>query len=147
MLVYILFTGIAYYKSLSIAFYNITVVLKRCTAAWIWLPWKLLLTIGYTNVFIEPTGICTLAYNEDPENLPNNTFTVCYQRLRKILIWKFKPVNATPQCVQKITVKPVLSSHSKIDKTKVLKTNNSLMKVESIAECSLGAFCNTFDLH
>ena len=26
-------------------------------------------------------------------------------------------------------------------------TNVSLMKVESIAECSLGAFCNTFDLH
>ena len=45
------------------------------------------------------------------------------------------------------TVKPVLSDHSKIDKTKVLMTNGSLMKVESIAECSLGAFCNTFDLH
>ena len=26
-------------------------------------------------------------------------------------------------------------------------TNGSLMKVKSIAECSLGAFCNTFDLH
>ena len=34
-----------------------------------------------------------------------------------------------------IKVKPVLSGHSKIDKTKVLKTNGSLMKVESIAEC------------
>ena len=45
------------------------------------------------------------------------------------------------------TVKPVLSDHSKIDKTKVLKTNGGLMKVKSIAECSLGAFCNTFDLH
>ena len=45
------------------------------------------------------------------------------------------------------TVKPVLSDHSKIDKTKVLKTIGSLMKVESIAECSLGAFYNTFDLH
>ena len=45
------------------------------------------------------------------------------------------------------TVKPVLSGHAKIDKTKVSKTNGSLMKVESIAECSLGAFCNTFDLH
>ena len=45
------------------------------------------------------------------------------------------------------TVKPVLSGHSKIDKTKVLKTNGSLMKVESISECSLGAFCKTFDLH
>ena len=45
------------------------------------------------------------------------------------------------------TVKPVLGGHSKTDKTKVLKTNGNLMKVESIAECSLGALCNTFDLH
>ena len=45
------------------------------------------------------------------------------------------------------TVNPVLSGHSKIDKTNVLKTHGSLMKVENIAECSLGAFCNTFDLH
>ena len=33
-------------------------------------------------------------------------------------------------------MKPALSGHSKIDKTKILKTNDSLMKVESIAECS-----------
>ena len=46
-----------------------------------------------------------------------------------------------------ITVKPVYSGHSKKDKTKVLKANDSLMKVKSIAECSFGAFCNTFDLH
>ena len=26
-------------------------------------------------------------------------------------------------------------------------TNGSLMKVESIGECSIGAFCNSFDLH
>ena len=37
------------------------------------------------------------------------------------------------------TVKPVLSVHSKIDKTKILMTNGSLMKVESIAECSKGS--------
>ena len=34
------------------------------------------------------------------------------------------------------TVKPVLSGHSKIDKTKILVTNGSLMQVRSIAECS-----------
>ena len=45
------------------------------------------------------------------------------------------------------TVKPVLCDHSKIDKTNVLKIDYRLMKVESIAECSHGAFCNTFDLH
>ena len=50
--------------------------------------------------------------------------------------------------VFKVTVKPVLSGHSKVDKTKILiMTDGSLMKVVSIAECSLGAFCNTFDLH
>ena len=29
----------------------------------------------------------------------------------------------------------------------LIDLNGSLMRVESIAECSLGAFCNTFDLH
>ena len=33
------------------------------------------------------------------------------------------------------TVKPVLSGHLKIDKTKVVRENGSLMKVDSIAEC------------
>ena len=45
------------------------------------------------------------------------------------------------------TVKPVLNGHLKIDKTKVLKANGRFMKVQGIAECSLGAFSNTFDLH
>ena len=37
----------------------------------------------------------------------------------------------------KITIKPVLSGHSKIDKTKVLKTNGSLMKVEVLQNALL----------
>ena len=45
------------------------------------------------------------------------------------------------------TVKPVLSRHLKTGEKKVLKTDGSLMHVESIAECSVGAFCNTFDQH
>ena len=36
-------------------------------------------------------------------------------------------------------VKPVSSGHLKIGRTKVFKTDGSLMQVESIAECSLGA--------
>ena len=57
--------------------------------------------------------------------------------------------------------KLVLRGHPKIDKTKILLTNGSLMKVKvlqnapngslmkvkSITECSHGAFCNTSDLH
>ena len=38
--------------------------------------------------------------------------------------------------IQPYTVKPVLSGHLKIDKIMVLMENASLMKVESIAECS-----------
>ena len=33
---------------------------------------------------------------------------------------------------------PVLNGNLKIDKIKILMTNCSLMKVESVAECSLG---------
>ena len=42
------------------------------------------------------------------------------------------------------TEKPVLSGHSKIDKTKILMTNGSLMKVERIAECSLWSILKYF---
>ena len=42
------------------------------------------------------------------------------------------------------TVKPVLNGHSKIDKTKNLMTNGSVMKVESIAECSLWSILQYF---
>ena len=45
------------------------------------------------------------------------------------------------------TVKPVLSDHSKRSQKCVFKTGYCLMQVKSIAECSAGAFCNTFDLH
>ena len=53
---------------------------------------------------------------------------------------QFSPVQIT-------TVKQVLSGHSKIDKTKVLKPCGSAMQVKTTAECSSGVFCNTFGLH
>ena len=43
--------------------------------------------------------------------------------------------------------KTCLKRPLKIDRVNALKTNGILMKVESNAEYSLGAFCNTFDLH
>ena len=43
-----------------------------------------------------------------------------------------------------VTVKPVLSGHSKKDKIKMIMTNGSLMKVESIAECSKGSILQYF---
>ena len=39
-------------------------------------------------------------------------------------------------CKLGCTVKPVYNGHSKIDKTKILMTNGSSMKVKSFAECS-----------
>ena len=41
----------------------------------------------------------------------------------------------------------IQQSLCKMDKTKILMTNGSIMKVKSITECSFGAFCNTFDMH
>ena len=43
-----------------------------------------------------------------------------------------------------VAVQPVWKGHSKIDKTKVLMTTGSLMKVESIAECSLWSILQNF---
>ena len=46
--------------------------------------------------------------------------------------------------VYTFTVKPVLNGHSKIDKTKVIRTYDSEMKVKSIAECSLWSILQNF---
>ena len=43
-----------------------------------------------------------------------------------------------------LTVKQVQNSHSKIDKTNILMTNGSLMKVESIAKSSLRSILQYF---
>ena len=52
-------------------------------------------------------------------------------------------VSSAYNCLQ-YTVKPVYNGHSKIDKTKILITFGSLMKVKVLQNA---AFCNTFDLH
>ena len=43
-----------------------------------------------------------------------------------------------------LTVNPVFSGHSKKDKAMILKTNGSLMKLESNAECSLWSILQYF---
>ena len=59
----------------------------------------------------------------------------------------------TPFCLTKIkhipnkkcvTVKPVLSDHSKEDQKLVFKTDNRLIQVKSIAECSNGSILQYF---
>ena len=70
--------------------------------------------------------------------IPNFIYIIVFLKIRNIISKNRR---------SKVTDYAALSSHSKIDKTKVLKTNGSLMQVESIAECSLEALCNAFDLH
>ena len=51
------------------------------------------------------------------------------------------------ECLGKLYSKICLKWPLKNRQNKALKTHESLMQVESIAECSHGAFCNTFDMH
>ena len=68
-----------------------------------------------------------------------------YRILSKLL--QLKPTMIIVPILWCIYSQTGLDSHSKIDKIKVLKTGGSLMQVKGIAECSIGLFCNTFDLH
>ena len=65
---------------------------------------------------------------------------VCYREPRDLKVTAASILNTLEkrdvQSYNSTIVKPVLSGHSKIDKTKVLKTYGSLMQVENIAECS-----------
>ena len=58
-----------------------------------------------------------------------------YKELVPVKNYKMNTVNAL-NFEQFSTVKPVLSGHLKIDKTKVLMEIGSFMEVKSIAECS-----------
>ena len=78
--------------------------------------------------------------NNDPNESPHNTGASLGPRL----LFYESSFRLHFKCY---TVHPVLSGHSKKDKTKILITDGSLMEVKSIVECSLGAFRNTFDLH
>ena len=63
-----------------------------------------------------------------------------------LILTIFPPISFALKMSGACTVNPILCGHSKIDKTKVLKTDGSLVQVEKIAECSLAAFCNTLGL-
>ena len=77
----------------------------------------------------------------------NFNFEKIQQAIKKRTQHYFSGLRSKQRANNWAAVKPALSDHAKIDKTKLLKTKGSLMKVLSIAECSHGAFCNTFDLY
>ena len=81
--------------------------------------------------------------------------------MKRIVVDENYNVNHGPQLIEdmslelptycymigKYTVKPVLSGHSKIDKTKILMTSGSLCRSKVLQNAPFGAFCNTSDLH
>ena len=82
--------------------------------------------------FYVRIGKCNIKFSSDYTIfIENNKLLLCY-----VMIKIFEKI--------KCTVKPVLISHPKIDNTKILMTNGSLMKVESIAECSKGSILQYF---
>ena len=60
---------------------------------------------------------------------------------------KTESKDISPQMKILNTVKPILSVHSKRRPRLDFMTDYRLMQVKSIAECSMRAFCHTFDLH
>ena len=66
--------------------------------------------------------------NTGPSSVANSSRTMGYSSSGPKAFEGFSPLRSFRKSD---TVKPVLSGHSKIDKTKVLKANGSLMKVES----------------
>ena len=76
----------------------------------------------------ESSGSCVSAW-------VRNKNTGIYQRPRLFTPYYEEAKVRKGICINH-TVEPILSGHSKIDKTKILMTKGSLMKVKSIAECS-----------
>ena len=72
------------------------------------------------------------------------SYNLCLLCIYLVLCALTLPVSGLSWCVLFYTVKPVLSGHSQIDKSKILMTYGSLMKVESIAECSKGSILQYF---
>ena len=100
------------------------------------LRWKFLLILTY--VWLTP--ICGL-HTTEPVEMFLDFLPIC-KVTHPLLIFPANKCDITlwkhvwGSEKQTSTVKPVLSGHSKIEKTKILMTNCSLMKVERIAECS-----------
>ena len=92
--------------------------------------------IGFLNTKLE--DLESLPQVGSLVNSPHCCCFICVDTFSKLRseMYMVQPLNLFSCFKKPNSVKPVLSGHSKIDKTKVLMTNGSLMKVESIAECS-----------
>ena len=81
----------------------------------------------------------------DPNHL---TLMVFLKKKSKKVDFEKKNQQTTNKHAKRVnTVKPCVTVTLKKDRKLIFKTHYCLMQVKSIAECSLGALCNTFDLH
>ena len=81
-----------------------------------------------------------MANSEDRDNMFFRDRNASYVTCRNFYLF----CNPFKNTKNAITVKPVLSGYSTLDKTRVLKINGRLMKVESIAELEHSAILLTF---
>ena len=67
------------------------------------------------------------------------------KRQSDVTLYQMEAIHVTNSCCcdfsNKYTVNPVLSGHSKIDKTKVLKTDYRLMQIKSTANSAILLTC------
>ena len=95
----------------------------------------------------NPTGKPQILSISDGSGFSRLFWTVAPRQLRQYQKFVDRVIPFTPFMLLSKYGKTCLKRSLKIDKSKVLKEDGSFMQVESIAECSLGAFCNTFDPH
>ena len=96
--------------------------------------WRVMVQFVFTLKTITNMQILQAITNMQRRKTSN--LTKNRREFPRLLLDEKEPEHICMQKPLRNTVKPVLSGHSKIDKTKILMTNGSLMKVESIAECS-----------
>ena len=88
-----------------------------------------------TTLQIHSSKILHLEYKRLKENV-TAAFCLFWHNYKSFWRWSPHWIVTVVGGLAVYTVKPVISGHSKIEKTKILMTNGSWMKVESIAECS-----------
>ena len=98
-------------------------------------------SLGDIISLVRPSGMPRLS--RYVQNIVSGRLFLSYNGPGPHWLLEHGQANKALMTLFRCTVKPVLSGHSKIDKTNVLKPCGTLMQVKSIAECSKGAFCNT----
>ena len=119
----------AYYSLAHVKIWNakIQLAMMQCsqdvTKCWFY---NSLLELEFSRWNMEKPTFCH--WEHDPISV------IKMGKKNRVLIWNVMSIFYTDACI--LYSKTCVKRHSKVDKTKILMTNGSLMTVESIAECS-----------